>query len=270
MLMLNPLSVNLLVTSKCNASCPCCNQRNFSGDLPLGEIERIARELTPKYMPIGGGEPLLREDLGKIAETIRRYSVPAVTTNGLLIEERIEELKKFHQVQVSLNGFRSTHESVKDTEFREVIKGIRTLRKKGIRFGVNTILTDDVVKELRRFIKFCLSLGAADVRLLAPKPPLEMPDRIEVPRHEKVHIDGCLAAAQGIAFGCMAGRFGCTVFPNCQASPCSHIYRPLGRLTRELWIRGFEELRREKFKTCELFEMEGKYEGLCAEKYSAG
>ncbi len=255
MLISPPLSVNLLVTGRCNANCSCCNQKHASGELPLSEIERIARKLKPKYMPIGGGEPLLRDDLAEIAKTIRKYSHTAVTTNGLLIEERINDLKLFERVQVSLNGFKDTHESIKDTEFREVVKGIKLLREHKIPFGINTILTKEVQKELNEFLKFCFSLGAEDVRLLAPKPPPQIPKTIELPKHERVYIDGCLASLTGKAFGCMAGRFGCVVFPNGQCSACSHIYKPLGKLSPELWKNGFKEYRTgETFKKCSLFD----------------
>ncbi len=245
-----PLAINLLVTSKCNASCPCCNQKKTNGELSIEEIERIARELKPRYMPIGGGEPLLRDDLNEIIETINKYSKTAVTTNGLLIKERLEELKNVLQVQVSLNGFKDTHETIKDTEFKEVVRNINLLRQNNIPFGINVILTEEVSKELRKFVKYCFSLGAKDVRILAPKPPLRMPETLQIPRSQKIYIDGCLASTLGIGFGCMAWRFGCTVFPNGQASPCSHIYRPLGKLTKELWERDIDNIRHRTFVEC--------------------
>ncbi|MFC1631922.1 radical SAM protein [Candidatus Omnitrophota bacterium] len=84
------------VTSKCNARCKMCfywqeiEQAKAKNTLALGEIERIAKGFKRlAYLTLTGGEPVLREDLDKIAYQFYKHSGTrfiAFSTNGLLPE----------------------------------------------------------------------------------------------------------------------------------------------------------------------------------------
>jgi MoaA/NifB/PqqE/SkfB family radical SAM enzyme len=107
-----PLFVALMVTNRCNMRCIyCLVQANTLkvGDPPLKEIYRIIDELYSlgtRYISLQGGEPLLRDDIGEIIDYINRKGmITELITNGLLIRERLEELKRVKRLCLSIDGF---------------------------------------------------------------------------------------------------------------------------------------------------------------------
>ncbi|MFH0985373.1 MAG: radical SAM protein [Candidatus Omnitrophota bacterium] len=100
-----PILCALLVTRRCNLSCPFCivpplsqpeEWRPYEAD--RGKVERILDHPAVRRAPfigLSGGEPLLNEELGAIIRLIRqRGHLCGVVTNGILLMNRIRELKR--------------------------------------------------------------------------------------------------------------------------------------------------------------------------------
>ena len=113
-----PLAVHLEVAATCNLTCRHC----FAGPLPrrdpplrLEELEQLFSELAGMgsfRLGLTGGEPLSRPDLLDIIDCATARGLhPCITTNGLLIDERMaRELGKRRLVwlNVSLDGASAT------------------------------------------------------------------------------------------------------------------------------------------------------------------
>jgi len=84
----NPLSLHILLTSKCNKSCPGCFYKDNTGELKPSQVIQIltdAKALGIKSVAFGGGEPALYPYLDEILYYAKTLDLTtAVTTNGSL------------------------------------------------------------------------------------------------------------------------------------------------------------------------------------------
>ncbi len=98
-----PKEVDLKPTLRCNLRCKMCFQRRLSDEdrkralmeeLPTGRYLTLLRELaefgTKRIHVVGGGEPLMRDDILEIMHAVKELRMEGVlTTNGTLLDERI-------------------------------------------------------------------------------------------------------------------------------------------------------------------------------------
>ena len=99
--LIRPHTVNLTVaiTARCNQRCTgCLYERGFMAgqQLPLRVMEEMvddAAALGVRSLRLYGGEPLLHADLPRVVERATQQGLDAyVTTNGVLLAEKIDEL----------------------------------------------------------------------------------------------------------------------------------------------------------------------------------
>jgi len=109
--------LRISVIENCNLRCIYCMPESGISFAPSGElmqkdeIQRILRLVVRagvKKVRFTGGEPLLRKDLPEIIEeSVRLKGIDSVhlTTNGLLLHEKIDDLKKagLHGINISLD-----------------------------------------------------------------------------------------------------------------------------------------------------------------------
>jgi len=112
---LQPFMVYYNITNRCNLKCPYCYidagvslEDELCEDEVLGVIDQIAA-VGARVLVISGGEPLLREDVFRIAVYAKKEKGLDVTllTNGTLITNReiaSKVVTSFDTVQVSLDG----------------------------------------------------------------------------------------------------------------------------------------------------------------------
>lgn len=173
-----PLEVHLSVGARCYAPCTDCYlDTSKEGLLPSGEeirarIAAVAKE-GASTIAFGGGEPLLREDIGALASYARSFGlVPVMTTSGLgLTEERARTLESFAQINVSHDGVGGGYAAVRgfDGE-RAAERAIELLVSAGIAVGVNYVLTQQSFAYLSGTAKRIAELGARELQLLRFKP----------------------------------------------------------------------------------------------------
>lgn len=173
-----PLEVHVAVTSRCPVGCSGCYQsatrdgEDVSRDDLAKTLDALARAGV-FTVAFGGGEPALRDDLGRIASMARaRGLVPVVTTSGLgMTRERALSLGDFAQVNVSHDGVDGGYASVRGVEGASMAdRAIATLTRSGVRVGVNHVLTRDNVGRLADTARHVRSLGACELQLLRYKP----------------------------------------------------------------------------------------------------
>jgi radical SAM protein with 4Fe4S-binding SPASM domain len=173
-----PLELHLAVTSRCPLPCEGCYlDARPDGDEP--PFEAIAAHLSEaraagvSLVAFGGGEPLTRLDLGRIAAEARRLGlVPVLTTSGFgLTAARAEELRAFAQINVSHDGEGDGYESVRGFDGAgHAERAIRLLTAAGIPTGVNLVLTRGSFPRLEASCERFADLGAMEVQLLRYKP----------------------------------------------------------------------------------------------------
>ena len=121
--------LRISVTENCNLRCIYCVDENSimsscnKDTLSDEEIYKIVKEcasLGIRKIRITGGEPLVRkniEDLVYKLKSIDGIKEIYITTNGVLLKDKIEELKKN-----GLTGVNISLDSLKENRFKKITK----------------------------------------------------------------------------------------------------------------------------------------------------
>ena len=123
--------LRISVTGKCNYSCIFCHREGESNTPDflkvehIGLVAKVAHGLGVRYFKLTGGEPLLREDIGHIVESIKNLGnvEVSVVSNGFLLVDRVSDLIKagLDRINVSLHSL--------NPEVYRVITGVNGLRR---------------------------------------------------------------------------------------------------------------------------------------------
>lgn len=146
--------LRISITDRCNLRCRYCMPDGIScvpmeEILTYEEIERIAAcasALGIRHIKVTGGEPLVRKDcthLIKRLKNIPGIETVTLTTNGVLLFEYIEELKKagVDGINISLDSVRPEvyQEITGRDELSKVLDGISESLRYGIPTKVNGV-----------------------------------------------------------------------------------------------------------------------------------
>ncbi|MDI6719434.1 MAG: GTP 3',8-cyclase MoaA [Methanomicrobiales archaeon] len=105
-------NLRVSLTQRCNLQCIYCHAEGevspaseLAAD-EIGEILRVAAGLGIKSVKFTGGEPLLRQDLVEIIESVPETMESSMTTNATLLADRAHELKEggLSRVNISLDS----------------------------------------------------------------------------------------------------------------------------------------------------------------------
>lgn len=107
--------LRLSITDNCNFRCSYCmpdekmsflKQRNLMSSEEIFEISKVFVQLGVNKIRLTGGEPLVRKDFGEIISKLSLLPIKiGITTNGLLIDNYLEEIKKadISSINISLD-----------------------------------------------------------------------------------------------------------------------------------------------------------------------
>jgi MoaA/NifB/PqqE/SkfB family radical SAM enzyme len=156
----SPFYIQLELTRKCNFKCKYCNiysNKEAKETLSLEAIKNIIDKVENDccFINLEGGEPLLRKDLREIIEYIQKKDgiFLSLTTNGSLIKNRINDLKKMDAIGISLDG----PEFVQDKHrgkgsFDKVIEAMKIIKDEKILLGVSTVLTKYNINHIKEHL----------------------------------------------------------------------------------------------------------------------
>lgn len=142
-----PVFAGLSLTRRCNYKCKYCNEwNNLCPELNTRQIFSIIDELASlgtKIIGFDGGEPLLREDIGRIVGYAKRRNfVVALNTNGSLVPEKISELKDVDMLDISFEGPEEIHDYIRGkNSYREIMTAVDFLKKNNIPLKFNCTLS---------------------------------------------------------------------------------------------------------------------------------
>lgn len=237
---------------------------------------------------VTGGEPILRHDLFEILSMSASYGFDtALMTNGTLVTPEIADaivLAGTSTVQVSLDGTRSTHDSLRGAgAYQRAVEGIRYLSDVGIPVTVNMTVSKANKADVLKLTEEAAQAGASTIsfgRLMPYGRGTELADQMLEPDELKalyteirglqrpdiraVCRDPLMCALDPIdsddpidgddapAGGCAAGFSGLTVMPDGTVYPCRRLPIPIGNILRSpirrIWAASvtLEELRNRK------------------------
>jgi len=172
------------VTRQCNLSCIHCRASAQEGldpnELTTEECLRLLDDIASFSRPViilTGGEPLLRKDVFQIArygsDTGLRF---VMAVNGTLVDEEMARKIQdagIQRISVSIDGATpENHDRFRQVPgaFEGALQGIRSTKKVGLEFQINTTITRHNSQELAAILDLATDLGAAalHVFLLVP------------------------------------------------------------------------------------------------------
>lgn len=162
----SPQKISFNITKKCNLKCRHCFSDAGNPDpneLTTKELFKLIDQMKDAgsfSITIGGGEPLLRNDLFEVIKYARdNFISVSLVTNGLLINKEIAQrldALNLDTITVSIDGLKKNHDYIRgEGNFRKTINNIRILRKccktakLAIRFTVNSLNIGECEKVIR-------------------------------------------------------------------------------------------------------------------------
>jgi len=141
------------ITDRCNLRCRHCYiGEGLYQDLPIEKILRVLKEfeeIQGLRLLLSGGEPLLHPHFWEINEILREYPFRSVLlSNGTLINKTTSEKLRVHEVQVSLDGMKEGHESIRgEGTFEKTLQAIDHLQEANLRVSIATMIHRKNLKE---------------------------------------------------------------------------------------------------------------------------
>ncbi|MFH0826276.1 MAG: radical SAM protein [Candidatus Omnitrophota bacterium] len=173
-----PLMVSLGITNLCNMDCSFCYFKNslvkfseYSTDELLDYIDQFVL-LGTRIFLLQGGEPLLRQDLKEIISRIRhREAFCRISTNGVLVAQRIDSLTDADQISFSLDGNQEVADKIRGSGvYKKVLEGMEEAFKRKIPFEIHASLIREsathkdsvfhlleLARRFRTSVSFCVS-----------------------------------------------------------------------------------------------------------------
>lgn len=176
-----PVEAHYAITRSCTIGCPGCYMASVSGETPpVGENLEHAKKIIDTlsgmgvfHVALGGGESFLVPwfiELARYARASRM--VPNVTTSGLAFTDTLlEECRIFGQVNVSMDGIGDIYSRTRPGgSFEEADGALRKLGEKGVRRGINCVITRENFNSLEDIVSYARRMGLADIEFLRYKP----------------------------------------------------------------------------------------------------
>lgn len=161
--------LRISITDKCNLRCKYCMPENGIEKLEHDEvltieeyleIVKVFKGLGIRKVRITGGEPLVKKGVTKLIKGCKEIGIEeiAMTTNGLLLEDKARELKDagLTRVNISLDSLdeEKYHEITRGGNLKDVLNGIEACRKYHITpIKLNTVMMKNFnLNEFRDFV----------------------------------------------------------------------------------------------------------------------
>jgi|GEM_PF-129565 len=174
----SPTRVSINISQKCNLRCRHC--LSDSGEITSKELTKKElfglidkmRQAGSFYFAIGGGEPLMREDLFEVIKYARKnYIAASIITNSLLVTNEIAKKLndlKVKTVTVSIDGREAHHDQNRGQgNFKKAIEKIKILRKylKYTKLAMRTTVNSFNINDCDYLIKLAEKLNFDFIRL---------------------------------------------------------------------------------------------------------
>ena len=157
-----PVLVSLSLTERCNSRCRYCGlwegaEKELDTQDVISLIQTLGKMGT-LGISISGGEPLIRSDIGEIAKALQELPMrSSLSTNGLLVPEKIDVVKRFNQVRISFDGREEHHNLIRGhNSYKAVLHAIDVCQEQNVKFFFNTTLNSLNLSDVKYILDFCL------------------------------------------------------------------------------------------------------------------
>lgn len=142
-----PFFVQYSLLNACNARCAYCNSPNRD-DRPLAAADHLA--ILGEFARLGavrikflGGEPLLFPDLDRLAdETLRLGMRAAIVTNGFLVRERFDVVRRLSEIVISIDGAEEAHDRQRGAgSWKKVMDAVELCARERLDFFLSAVVT---------------------------------------------------------------------------------------------------------------------------------
>ena len=161
------------ITNRCNLFCRHCyvdaDFQRAAAELSPEEALDLVKQIGEAGVPLlflTGGEPFLRSDLYSLLAKAQEYGIKVVmSTNGLLINDQAaDRLAQYgvDYVAISLYGPEAFHDDYVGAKgsFVRVLDNIARLRKRGIKVGIKTTVTEATYPYFYDLVQVTKDLGS--------------------------------------------------------------------------------------------------------------
>lgn len=149
-----PFFVQYSLLNACNAKCVYCN-------CPEREDPRASlamhRHALAEFARLGavrikflGGEPLLHHDLAELVGIAKGHGMrTAIVTNGFLVPQRMDLMKQFDEIVISIDGSEAAHDAQRGHgTWKKVMAAIDACAREKLDFFLSAVVTRDTVSEV--------------------------------------------------------------------------------------------------------------------------
>ncbi len=172
---LQPLSLAVSVTHRCNARCATCKvTRKKPGELSAKEYAEVFKSLKggPLWFTITGGEPFMRTDIEEIGNSLVQHAQPyvvTIATNAFLTDRILSfarnvvkpDTKVKFVVNLSLDAIGPAHDKIRGVRggFDRVMETYHTLKElelENMSLGFHTVISkfnQNYVIDLMEYLK---------------------------------------------------------------------------------------------------------------------
>lgn len=159
--------VVLTVTRRCNLRCIYCfgtyperKHKDFSTSEIMTVIDDLASCGT-KIVSISGGEPLIREDIGEIiAQVKKRNMLCLINTNGLLVEEKLESLRRLDTLCIGFDGKEAENDLNRGKgSFKKILGGIKAAKSLNLPLHTVCVITKNNINSIDYIIHLAKEMG---------------------------------------------------------------------------------------------------------------
>ncbi len=270
-----PNLMSFAVNDVCDSKCDHCSfftrvdnkKRNVLTTEQAKSAIMQAQELGVSVINFVGGEPLLREDLPKLIQSIDKdLSTVVLFTNGSQLSRRIKELKEagLDSVYISIDSADSKkHNSIRHNPgvFQKAVEGIQKAQSLGLSTGISCVITPESFEkgELDKIVHLAKKIGVHEVLVFDSLPVGRLSSRKDLfgNQHwiEKLiqaskkynnnpNLPGVLVYAYATSHrgaGCSGGTSYFYISPYGDISPCDFNGQSFGNLLKEplyeIWER---------------------------------
>jgi len=166
------------ITEQCNLRCPTClylleNENKFhSAHISIESFGEILKTANPDKLAqilfLTGGEPLLHPNIGDLIQLAREQGFsPRLSTNGILIGKKINDLSNVDYINVSLDAY-DYDSFLKNRggtphQFDLIKEGIESLKQHKNFFSISFVLTATNVRVVDKMIQLAEELRPPSV-----------------------------------------------------------------------------------------------------------
>src|SRR5262249_12126995 len=110
-----------------------------------------------------GGEPLLHPGIGAMIRAARRRGIAvSISTNGILIPKKIDDVALVQFVKISVDGPEAAHDAARGAgSYAQAIAGARAAKERGVAVAIRMTIAEHNVRAHREVIAVAQALGVS-------------------------------------------------------------------------------------------------------------